>query len=151
MLIRGMLVGCVLSVVCGFAPSTASAESPKSGLKILDPKPDQVVVVQPGKWTVIKASGTHNLPKGEFVYIFLSCKFGHYYLQQPEVLLAEGTWQHNNVSVGADIRIVHVISVQQAGQNKIMAWLQDKPRALSAAEIRGLGGETLATVNLDVK
>jgi hypothetical protein len=152
MFIRGMLVGCVLSVVCGMAQSPASADSPaKPSLKVTTPKPGEVVIVPPGKFTVIKAAGTHNLNPNDPVYAFLKCQFGHMYLQQPEVDLSDNTWRHDNIYVGENIRLLRFIQVPQAGKNKIKAWLEEKPRALSADEIRSLGGVTVGEVDLDVK
>jgi len=152
MLIQRLLAGCVLSVVCVVLVSTASADTPaKPSLKVSSPKPKEVVSVPPGEFTIIEAVGTHNLDPNDAVYAFLKCRFGHMYLQRPEVDLSGNTFRHDNIYVGENIRLLRFVRVPQASKNKIKAWMQEKPRALSADEIRGLGGETVGEVELDVK
>jgi hypothetical protein len=69
--------------------------------------------------SIIEVSGTHSIPLTAHIWILLSDSYGHFYLQNPPVMLRrDGTWIATNIRPGQGITAINAIYID-AEDNEI--------------------------------
>src|SRR5262245_21628653 len=69
----------------------------------------------------IEATGLHSLELNSFVWAVLRDIFGHYYLQNPPILLhSDGSWQAKNLHLGHDIVEIIFVQVTAKGNDEFL-------------------------------
>ena len=77
--------------------------------------------------SVIRADGQHSLAESSFVWAILRDTYGHYYLQNPPVVInPDGRWHATNLHLGHDIIEIIFIKVNTNGNDHFLGKVKNK-------------------------
>ena len=100
--------------------------------------------------SVIEANGNHNLDAASFVWSILQDIFGHYYLQNPPVILnPNGGWLAKNLHLGHDILEIIFVKVNPKGNEIFLSKVKNND--WGAFDLLPDGTEVLGRVNIAVR
>lgn len=100
--------------------------------------------------SVIEANGSHTLDAASFVWSILRDIFGHFYLQNPPVVLSSnGGWQAKNLHLGHDILEIIFVKVDSKGNENFLKKV--KNNEWEAFDALPAGTEVLGRVGVNVR
>jgi hypothetical protein len=97
--------------------------------------------------SVIEANGGHSLSPNSLVWAILRDIYGHYYLQNPPVMLnADGNWLAKNIHLGHDIIEIMFGQVTAKGNDEFLRKVRNQE--WEAFDAFPAGAETLGSVSI---
>ena len=76
--------------------------------------------------SVIEANGRHALDAHSNVWAILQDTYGHYYLQNPPLVLSsDGSWRATNLHLGHDVVEIIFVSVTKTGNEHFLGKVKD--------------------------
>ena len=98
--------------------------------------------------SVIDANGKHSLDINSFVWAVLRDTYGHYYLQNPPVVInSDGSWRSTNLHLGHDILEIIFIKVTTNGDDHFL--VKVKNNDWGAFDELPTGTEKLGSVSVN--
>lgn len=99
--------------------------------------------------SVIEANGRHSLNAASFVWAVLWDAYGHYYLQNPPVILnSDGSWHAKNLHLGHDIIEIIFVKVNQSDNDDFLKKV--KNQVWGAFDVLPARAEKLGSVQVDI-
>ena len=99
--------------------------------------------------SVIEANGQHSLVLNSFVWVVLRDIYGHYYLQNPPVMISsDGSWRAKNLHLGHDIIEIVFVKVTRDGNDQFLRKV--KNNEWGAFDVFPSGTEKLGGVSVKV-